>query len=198
MESVSGGVATESPPISYLDRKLSGWCTYGACKQRAAEGFQLCSRHRARVNARKAKRTAATRAALFEAGKCVRCRKPSTTYRCPGCRIADGTNLPRPSVADGVATDSDQWRRDGNGWERFRGKGHRGAPGAASTDEADLTEALKSLEKGRHALEYAHSDAVKALGRIARKDARARAAAILAHAARFIDDVVERNSGGEP
>jgi hypothetical protein len=55
--------------------------------------------------------------------------------------------------------------------------------------------ALGQLEKGRHALLYAHSAEVKAVGRHKQRDARAAAAAMLALAARFVAEVVERNSG---
>lgn len=129
-------------------------------------------------------------------GKCGNCRTPrKPKQRCAVCRILRGRVL-EGDVNNVVNTPGDQWRRDGDGWARFRGKGKRGAPPAAQNDEADLTEALKSLEKGRHALAYAHSAEVKELGPIQRKAARAAAASILAHAARFIDDVVDRHLGG--
>lgn len=187
------GVATEMPPAGYLERKLGGWCTYGACTRRAAEGVQLCSQHRARVNTKQRKRVAKQRAELSEQGKCRRCRKPSKTYRCPGCKILDGGNLPTTGDHTGVATTADPWRKDGDGWARYRGKGRRGAPGAAINDAQDLGSALDAFEKGRHALIYARSAQVQALGRIARRDALSAALSQLALAARFIDEVVDRN-----
>ena len=192
---VAAGVAMVEPPRGYERRKIDGWCTYGVCSRRAADGYQLCSQHRAQVNARKRKRTARVRSELAAKGKCIRCRKPSATYRCPGCRVLDGTNLPTMGVATGVAADGDQWRRDNDGWKRFRGKGRRGAPGAAANDEQDLSAAFDELARGRAALIYARSARVAELGRIQRKDALEAAAAILDLATKFIADVVDRARG---
>jgi hypothetical protein len=193
---VTAGVATDSPPAGYHERKVAGWCTYGACPRRAADGFQLCDRHRRRVNARQRDRAAAVRAELSEQRKCRRCRKPSTTYRCPACRILDQTNLPARGVPARVATD--EWRRDANGWERYRGKGQRGAPPAIVGDESDLAAATEALERGRVALVYAHGLDPAVVGKLGKREALAAAASILRLAAVFVADVVERNTGERP
>lgn len=87
----------------------------------------------------------------------------------------------------------DEWRKDGDGWERYRGKGKRGAPPQIVSDGQDLQMALATIERGQKALEYAHSRDVKERGRVHRKGAMDEAAAILALASRILDDIVERN-----
>lgn len=156
------------------------------------EDQALCDRcgRRERKRVRLAMRQ--IRAARRARGCCAYCETKSTSYRCPAHAIKRGeipTSGVTGSVTHGVG---DQWRRDGNGWERFRGKGVRGAPTAAAKDEADLIEALKALEKGRKALAYAHSEPVRKLGRIQQADAREAAAGMLAMAARFVADVMSR------
>jgi hypothetical protein len=133
---------------------------------------------------------AALRADRRRRGLCAFCDRPSVTYRCPVHAIRQGQI---PTVRTPQSVTHDQWRRDGNGWERFRGKGRRGAPTAAANDEADLIEATKALEKGRTALAYAHSPEVKQLGPIQRRAALEAAAAVLRHAAGFVLDVVRRH-----
>lgn len=177
--------------LSYEDRKLSGLCTVNACKSLAEDGYQFCSRHRELRNRRKRRRQRVLRAELSSAGKCIGCRKPSQTYRCPACRIRDRTNLPSRSEAKSEV--SDPFRRDNDGWARYRGKGKRGAPPQADIDADDLASALSELERGRQALIYAHSEPVKKIGRHAHRDAKAAAAGILALAAGFIAEVVQRN-----
>lgn len=179
----------------YEEHKLAGICTRGACDQPAEDGFQLCPRHRARVNRVKRMSAKRVRAKRLDAGQCIQCATPSRTSLCPGCVIRTD-RVKSTTAVDQNVDQSDQWRRDASGWERYRGKGHRGAPSAAINDDQDLRAAVEELERGRIALAYAHSDAVRQLGRISRRNARDAAAAILAMAARFITEVVERNTKG--
>jgi hypothetical protein len=201
---VATGVVTESdkPPRGYYDRKAEGWCVYGACPRRAQDWPEVthhyCKRHRVKVQAKQSKRVALVRAEAVDQGKCRRCRKPSETYRCPACAILDDTKLPTSRVATGVVTATDPWRRDKDGWERYRGKGKRGAPPAALNDEADLRRAFEALERGRNAIAYARSAAVAELPRIQKQDALAAAASILAMSAQFTLSVVERNRVPDP
>jgi hypothetical protein len=195
-------VDTSSPPRTYEERKLSGWCTYGACKRRA-EGWPTpihhhCKRHRMKVQARQRRWVDAKRTELTGQGRCRRCRKPSSTVRCPRCKILEGSNLPTTVVDTVVDMTGDQWRRDADGWERFRGKGRRGAPKVSLTDEQDLITAVESLERGRQSLAYAHTAGVKARGRDAQIEARAAAASILAMVARQLAEVAARNTPVNP
>lgn len=175
----------------YEERKLAGVCTRG-CGEPAADDQQMCERclKRFRKQTRNAMRD--LRAARRARGCCAYCETKSASYRCPAHAIKRG-EIPTAGVITSVIRGvGDQWRRDGNGWERFRGKGVRGAPTAAAKDEADLIEAVKALEKGRKAMAYAHSEPVKKLGRIQQADAREAAAGMLAMAARFVADVMSR------
>lgn len=196
----STGVVTESPPRGYHERYAAGWCVYGACPRRA-EGWpdpthHHCPRHKAKVQARQRLHRRVQRKQLADAGKCIRCRKPSPTYRCPGCAILDGVTLPTGSVsASVVTTHGDQWRRDNDGWARYRGKGRRGPPPVQVNDDSDIASAMAAIDRGRAALVYARSVEVAQLGRITRKDALQAALSILAHAARFLEDLVDRNGG---
>lgn len=130
-------------------------------------------------------------------GLCGECRKvKSETYACAACTVKRG-KVPKKwkEKQDWSAKGSDPWRKDGDGWQRYRGKGRRGAPPAAAGDDSDIASALDALEKGRAALLYARSPEVTALPRIQRKGARDEAVALLALAARFLDDVCDRNGG---
>jgi hypothetical protein len=184
-------IAPSREPSTYEERKLAGVCTRGACGKLAEDGYQLCAGHRRRKNRVDRMSAKRVRAARLDAGKCLQCGEPSKTARCPGCVIK--ADRVKPSTGIGHSVGHDEWRRDSSGWERYRGKGHRGAPSAAINDDQDLRSALDALERGRQSLAYAHSDEVRQLGRISRRSARDAAAAILAMAARFIFEVVERN-----
>lgn len=185
-----------TPPTDYYERKAGGWCTYGQCGERAAPDHRHCYRHKVKVAARDAKALRARRRFARSRGLCAGagCGVASETYLCPACRIKAGDLPPtNPERAD-VGTEAlDPWRRDASGWERYRGKGRRGAPAASVVDEQDLAQALKSYERGRQSLVYAHSAAVKALGRDPQREARAAAGSILAGAARAIMEVAVRN-----
>lgn len=189
---VDDAVDTEKPPRTYEERKVLGWCTYGACPRRAQEDSHLCKWHGQRVRAKQRRWVAAKRTELAGQGKCRRCRKPSTTVRCPACRVLDGCDLP-PVVVARVVDIADPWRRDNDGWQRYRGKGRRGPPPAQVVDDEDLKAATESLERGRTSLAYANSDQVRALGKDHHKAARAAAASILGMASRMIEDVATRN-----
>ena len=134
------------------------------------------------------------RARLVEAGKCATCRKPSETYRCPACRVAENCNLPTTGVATSVAITGDQWREDSDGWKRFRGRGKKGRVGAQADDALDIAEALKCIERGKEALAYAFSPAVAETGAISRRAALNAATAPFRLAVRFLEDVCDRHS----
>ncbi len=108
--------------------------------------------------------------------------------------------IPRSSVRASVdsADGPDPFRRDSDGWRRYRGKGRRGAPGAAVNDEQDLQDASKALERGRQALAYARSEEVEALPRIQRRAVLNEALAHLGLAGRTLGEVTQRNQGRGP
>lgn len=187
-----------SPPSPYMEKKLAGICTWHRCTREPADGALLCAKHLAKHRKGDAKRKRDVRAARRDAGLCAFCENKSDTYRCPTCAVKSNM-IPRSSVRGSVSPDggaaSDPWRKDGDGWARYRGQGRRGAPTAATNDEQDLHAALETFERGRAALAYAYSPEVAALPRIQRRSVRDEATALLALAARFLDDIVERNRG---
>lgn len=181
--------------MTYAERQAASRCVYSSrCKRQLADGADLCDRHLKRK--RRVQRTSAKEARDNNRtlGLCAFCPTKSATYRCAACAVKHG-QTPSLRVASGVdaAPQSDQWRKDNDGWARYRGKGRRGAPAAGVNDEQDLRDAEKALEAGRKALAYARSPEVQALPRIQRASVRREATAFLAHAARFLDEVVERN-----
>ena len=144
------------------------------------------------------KRTREAMSALRERrradGKCAYCETKSVTYACPTHRIRGGQVPPQWSKPVSSSPDVDLWRKDGEGFKRYRGRARRGAPGAAVNDEQDLSSAADTLERGRAAMRYARSPEVLALPRIQRRSALNEAVSLLALAARFLDEVVDRNS----
>jgi len=137
------------------------------------------------------------RAARVAEGKCGGCGTPRAPgKRCGVCVVRrkrvpdDGVN---GEVNGNEPAGGDPWRKDGDGWARYRGQGRRGAPTAATNDEQDLHAALETFERGRAALIYARSPEVEALPRIQKRSVRDEAAGLLALAARFLDEIVDRN-----
>lgn len=192
-QSVVPGVV--AVPRDYKARQAEQWCVYSCACPRRAAGYpdathNFCDRHRLKVQKKQAKAKRKQRAALAEASKCIVCRKPSPTYRHPECRIRDGSFLPRASVASGVV--ADPFRKDGDGWARYRGKGRRGAPMASVDDDQDLERAIGHVTRGREAMAYARSPEVTKLGRIQQAGAMRAALAELLLAARFLESVVDR------
>lgn len=128
-------------------------------------------------------------------GKCRGCgtpRKPK--QRCAVCAARRPERIRVEAVDSGVDA-RDPFRRDNDGWKRYRGKGRRGAPGAAASDEQDLVDATKALERGRQALAYARSAEVQALPKIQRAGVRNEALAHLGLVARTVEEVTARNRG---
>lgn len=181
-----------------LDRKL----TPGACtrcpKKGLPEGEAMCQRCRRKYRKIGREYQRNLHRERRAGGWCAACGKvKSTTYRCAGCVVKQGRVPPsiaarKPETKPGGSGDA--WRKDNDGWERYRGRGRRGAPGAAVNDDQDLASAADVLDKGRKALRYARSPEVMALPRIQRKGALREATALIALAARFLDDLVDRNS----
>jgi hypothetical protein len=91
------------------------------------------------------------------------------------------------------ALGGDPWRKDSDGWNRYRGKGRRGAPGAAVNDAEDLRYALQTLERGAQALAYSRSPEVQELPRIQRRAVVNEALSHLGLAGRTLGDVAARN-----
>ena len=183
----------------YLERQQTGQCAYSKrCKRELAPDSDLCARHLKRERKRKNEANTAARKNNRLLGLCAFCPAKSESYRCPVCAVKHG-QVPTSRVADSVATDSpaspDPFRRDGDGWRRYRGKGRRGAPGAAVNDEQDLADATKALERGRQALAYARSPEVEALPRIQKRAVLNEALAHLGLAGRTLGEVTSRNSG---
>lgn len=158
----------------------------------------MCPRCLKRHRKRNRERNAAMKTRRRSEGRCAFCELKSETYRCPAHRIAHGQVSREWSDAKSSAQPgTDPWRKDNDGWSRYRGKGRRGAPGAAANDEQDLASAKATMERGAAALRYARSPEVQALPRIQKKGAMAEAVAILELAARFLDDITMRNGGSE-
>lgn len=177
------------------DRKAEvGRCT--RCKRTGLpDGAAMCDRCRKRYRKAHRKYQRERRQEARDRGLCGVCLKvKSEAYRCAACVVRQGRVPPSIAAQKPGQNQGDQWRADGDGWARYRGKGQRGAPGAAVNDEQDLASAADALEKGRIAMRYARSPQVLALPRIQRRGALNEAIAQLALAARFLDDVVERNS----
>lgn len=199
--SVPAGVSA-SPPRKYEERKAEGWCLYSASCPRRAEGWPEptgchCPQHALKHRKQNAKRQRERRAQLAEAGKCVRCRKPSTTYRCMGCRLLDRCDLPSTSVADGVSVDRSAkiaaaTSKDPDGRTRYRGQQKRGQQPKwqlnlqdlrhCSEDWAQFVEGLQKLG-GEGALKMHRSDYHSAEIAVAKVGDRV---------SRRMDDILER------
>jgi hypothetical protein len=122
--------------------------------------------------------------------KCVDCGEDTKHRRCPTCLIKQ--RRPRKVVSNRVSKQS-AWREDGDGWSRYRGMGKRGQPAASITDAADVRYAIQSLTKAGEALAYAHSLSPDQHTKAQRNTAKQAALAQVAHAGRFIDELLERH-----
>lgn len=129
-------------------------------------------------------------------GECLGCGTPRRAgQKCAVC-TAKRTGRISEEAVNGIvnaSTTADPFRRDNDGWRRYRGKGRRGPRAAGVTDEADLRDALKLAEDGRKALAYARSPEVQAMPRVQRAGVKQEGAAKLALAAGLLADVVARN-----
>lgn len=202
MVSVATSVATqpaeEKPPRGYHERVATGWCAYGACERRA-DGWpepvhHYCQRHRTKVQAKQRKQRAARRAGDSGAGKCVRCRKPSKTYRCPACRLLDGCDLASVSVATGVATDkiAAATRKDPDGRTRYHGQQRRGQQTHAQLNEQDLAMARYCWGRFEGGVANLDSDYVKQLHRHQVEKLKVAIASFGERLSGHIDDILER------
>jgi hypothetical protein len=161
------------------------------------DGASECRRH-LKAKRRRAKlyqqRLRDRRTASGQCGGCGTPRKPGA--RCAVCAARRPERIPVEAI-DAVVDDGrrDAFRRDNDGWKRYRGKGRRGPPAAAVNDEQDLADATKALERGRQALAYARSPEVQALPKIQRAGVRNEALAHLGLVARTVEEVAARNRG---
>ena len=181
--------------LTYLERKLHPTlCTVRYCKRSRWREGQKCRKHTLAGRKADRKYRRRVRAELEASAKCGTCESPKKPgQRCPVCRVRRDRVTATDAAVDNKVDDSkDPWRRDNDGWKRYRGKGKRGSPGVAASDELDLKIATDAVERGRKALAYARSPEVAALPRIQRRGVIAEATSLLAHAARAIDDVVDR------
>lgn len=184
----------------YYERKATGRCTRSGCPRDAAPDGQLCARHLKRK--RRANRDSMRRLSRErrEAGLCAAgCGAKCDTWYCPACSIRR-RRVPRAALGNALGRDASDsggtWRDDSSGWRRYRGRGKRGNPGPAVADERDLVDAADALKKGAEGLRYFRSPEVQALPRIQRKAAEDEAVALLALAARFVDEIVDRHRKG--
>jgi len=123
------------------------------------------------------------------------CGHPKNGERCAVCAARRPERLTVEAVKAKFTQDrGDPFRRDNDGWKRYRGKGRRGAPGAAVNDEQDLRDAIKHLERGTQALAYARSAEVQALPRIQRRAVMDEAVDRLGLVGRAVSEVVQRNA----
>lgn len=180
---------------TYQTRLIDNACTGSAgCRRPTVDGTSQCKRHlkAARRRSKLAKRRQRDR--LAAQGKCRSCgtpRKPK--QRCAVCAAKRPERIRVGAVH--AAVNGDPFRRDNDGWKRYRGKGRRGAPGAAASDDQDLVDATKALERGRQALAYARSPEVQALPKIQRAGVRNEALAYFGRVVRTVEEVAARNRG---
>lgn len=196
--SVTPSVTTERPPRGREERLLAGWCVYGACSRRA-EGWpdpthNFCARHRAKEQARVRKAKRKARAALADAGKCVRCRKPSETYRCPACRLLDGCDLPTLSVTAGVTTDkiAAATRKHADGRVRYHGQGKRGQQPKSQLNQQDVRHARQDFEGFEAGVRLMASPAAETWTRGERERIEKATASLGDRVTGRIDEVLER------
>ena len=183
---------------TYQTRLEDNACTGAAgCKRPTEDGSSLCKRHR-KMQLKRQQRSMAKLRDRWEAdGRCRGCGTPKKLdRRCAVCAARRPERIRDEAVNAAVnATTSDPFRRDNDGWKRYRGKGRRGPPAAAVNDEQDLADATKALERGRQALAYARSPEVQALPKIQRAGVRNEALAHLGLVARTVEEVAARNRG---
>lgn len=202
--SVAEGVVADTPPKGYYDRKEQGWCTYGQCPLRALDGYQFCAGHRKRRNKRKARQQAQLRDELAAAGKCIRCRKPSATYRCPACRLLDQCSLPKMSVAQGEVTTraariASRTITHADGRTRYHGQSRRGQQTHDQLNKQDGEYANAALERGMRGLaQYAAAMSLvkardpAAMPRIQREDLKSAALHEIELAYAHLRDIMDR------
>lgn len=180
----------------HYSRKAGEQCTRLGCGAAPVGDAQLCERHLADAresNRQSMRRTRQTRRAD---GLCAECGKvKSETYRCAGCAVRLG-RIPSTGVDGGVdveVSEEERWRRDNDGWARYRGRMRRGKPPVADTDREDLEYAMRSLQRALEGLAYARRPEVAALPRIQRAAVEAEWVAHVGHAARFCEDIQDRH-----
>lgn len=185
----------------YQQRLEANECTYStACRRSAADGTAYCPRHLKKTRKRVAARMEQIRDQREAAGLWRSCGHPKKLgQRCAVCAAKRPERIVDDAVTASVtAHQTDPFRRDSDGWKRYRGKGRRGAPGAAVNDEQDLHDATKALERGRQALAYARSPEVERLPRIQKRAVLNEALAHLGLAGRTLGEVTQRNQGRGP
>lgn len=188
--------------LSYAARKQlaidTGECLYPGCREEHADDSLFCSAHRDSERARQ-KAFRRQRRQEWEAKRlCTRCgrkRKPGHGWGCPKCIIELGATQYRF-----VTTHVHKSKRiasrtevDPDGRTRYRGQERRGRQSAQQTDESDLLEAKKAIDKAIAGLALARSPEVQQLPRIQREAAKREALAQADHGSRFIEGVLERN-----
>lgn len=181
---------------TYQARLLDNKCTGAAgCQRTPEDGASQCKQHLYAQRKRQRKSMAGLRARREANGECLTCGTPRKLgQKCVVCVARRTDRIPDEAVNASVNVNpADPFRRDNDGWRRYRGKGRRGPRAASVGDEQDLRDAEKQLEAGRKALAYARSPEVQAMPRIQRAGAKSAAVAHLALAAGFVADVVARN-----
>lgn len=184
---------------AYIERKLAHVCVRSGCVADASDDSDECAAHHEDSKARKRKSAAKTRARLRKEHRCRDCRKRSKTLRCQACkrkqnrkrRGVDAT----PNVVDKAAG---SWREDpGTNWIRYRGKARRGRltrEQQIDEDARDAQFAVKQIGAFIENLDDLKNPDWLSLPRIQQQAKRREAAAPLAHAARFLDELVDRYS----
>jgi hypothetical protein len=182
---------------TYQTRLESNACTYSeSCGRTPTDDSSLCERHLQKERKRAAagmKRLFDTRVARGHCGHCGTPRKAGK--RCPRCAAKRGA-IAVDALTEKLTVAADTWRKDGDGWERYRGKGRRGPPPITKVADEDLAAAERELAKARAALAYYASPEVQEQGRIAKQGVKNVAIAQLALAARFVDQIVDVLRGG--
>src|SRR5678816_4364905 len=156
---------------TYQTRLQDNACTGATgCRRAPEDGSSLCKRPRKKQLKRQRQSMAKIRDRWEAEGKCRTCGTPRKEgQRCAVCAARRPERVTDGAVNIAVNATPDPFRRDSDGWKRYRGKGRRGAPGAAVNDEQDLADATKALERGRQALAYARSEEVQSLPRIQKR-----------------------------
>lgn len=181
----------------YLAKKLARVCTRSGCDAEAGEDSGECPLHHEESKARKRHSAKLRRALRRKKRQCRDCGRKSKRLRCPRCyRKSRGVAKP----TEGVDKPAGNWRPDydpetGAEWQRYRGKGRRGrltTEQQLDEDKRDGRIAIEQIEKFMRECDVLKHPDVLALPRIQRDALRRQAGALLAHAVRFLDDLVDR------
>lgn len=180
--------------LSYQERKELGRCTRSGCPTEAADGHQLCEKHRAEQNRNNARYDRDLRAARKARGECPRCGTAVGELGCLPCRIRRGRvkSIGRDKKLDSASKFREHMHADGFARTRYHGQCERGAPSTATLDAQELAYALKSITK---AVEGQKATTAAELSGASKAEIKAAEMTWLDEAAlavRFVDELLDR------